>query len=412
MKLTREEQEMLEGKHGGAAQKAMELLVAVGECYDARHMLPVSSVHLVCANPIAAGIGGTNFIKEMAARGGKFVVPATTNPACLEPWDWREMGFDEELRQENLALSRVIAGMGGFICNTCTPYLIGHAPRMGEHVAWGESSAIIYANAVLGARTNREGGPTGLASAITGRTPACGLHLDENRCGVLKFTVNTELKGATDYATLGCFAGRIAQDRVPIFTGIPAAVSRDELKCLGTALANAGSVAHYHVVGVTREAPTEEAASGSKKISASDTFEFGSRELRKTEESLCSAGPEEADLVVLGCPHASIEQVRSYARTLSGRRVKKDVDIWILISHAIKQYAEDIGYAAIIESAGARLVSNTCPGTMPEDYFEKRGYRAVATDATKQAYNFSTTRDVRCYYGNLDRFIDAITDRR
>ncbi|MFC2001129.1 aconitase X [Chloroflexota bacterium] len=409
MKLTREEQEMLDGKRGDAIQKAMELLVAVGDCYDAQQMVRVSSVHLVGANPVAAGIGGTKFIKEMAARGGKFVVPTTTNPACFDPWAWREMGFGEELHQKHLALSRILAEMGGFLCHTCTPYLIGHAPRMGEHLAWCESSAIIYANAVMGSRTNREGGPSGLASAIAGRTPAYGYHLDENRYGTLKIMVNAELRGDTDYATLGCFTGRIAQDRVPIFTGIPDCVSRDELKCLGTALANAGSVAHYHVVGITHEAPTEEAASGSKIINSSNTFNFGPRELKETEESLSGADPEAADLVVLGCPHASIDQVKNYAKVLSGRRIKSNIDIWILISHVIKQYAEDIGYASIIESAGAKLLSNTCPGTMPEDFFKKRGYKVVATDSTKQAYNFLTIKDVSCYYGSLDKFIDVLT---
>ncbi len=172
MKLTREEQQMLDGKKGSAVQKSMELLVAVGECYDAERMIPVSSVHLVSPSPINAGKGGTRFIKEMAEKGGKFVVPTTTNPACLDPWAWRELGFTEEIYREQMSLSEAVARMGAYMCNSCTPYLIGHTPRKGEHVAWGESSAVIYANSVLGSRTNREGGPTGLAAALTGRIPA------------------------------------------------------------------------------------------------------------------------------------------------------------------------------------------------------------------------------------------------
>jgi predicted aconitase len=411
VRLTREEREMLDGKFGDPVRKAMELLVALGDCYDAEQMVPVRSAHLVSADPVDAGKGGMRFIKDMAEGGGKFVIPTTTNPACLEPWTWKEMGFTEELYREQMVLSEEIAKMGGFLCNTCAPYLIGHAPRMGEHVAWGESSAISYVNAVLGGRTNREGGPTGLAAGLTGRTPAYGYHLDENRHGNLKIMVHADLKGDTDYATLGFFTGKIAQDRVPIFIGISPFISHHELKSLGAGLATSGSVAHYHVIGVTSEAPTEDAASGSRKIGSSDTFEFGLKELKETEENLSKARPEEVDLVVLGCPHASIEQLKNYAETLLGRKVKSNLEIWIHSSHCIKKYAEDIGYAKVIESSGAKLVSNTCVAAMPQDFCRKHGYKVVATDSPKMVYYASTSKDVRCYYGSLDKFIDIITDK-
>lgn len=412
MKLTKEELEMLDGKYGDAVQRAVELLIAVGECYGAEKMIPVTSAHIPSANPGTAGKGGTSFFKDMAERGGKFIIPVTTNPACVDPWAWQEMGLNEELYQEQMALSGAIAKMGGFLCNTCTPYLIGHAPRIREHIAWGESSAIVYANAILGSRTNREGGPTALAAGLTGRTPAYGYHLDENRYGKLKIEVTANLKGDTDYATLGYFAGRIAQDRVPVFTGIPYSISNHELKCLGAAVATSGSVAHFHVVGVTPEAPTEEMATGFKKISSSDTFEFGLAELEKTEESLCKIGPQEADLVVLACPHASIDQIKNYAEAFSERKVKSKVEIWILISNVIKKYAEDIGYVNLIESTGVRLVSNTCLTPMPRDFFKKRDFRAVATDSPKMVYYISATKDVPCYYGSLNKFIDIVTTKK
>ena len=412
MRFTKKEEEMLEGRYGGAVQKSMELLVAVGECYGAERFVEVGSAHLSCANPVSAGKGGTRFIKEMAEKGGKFAVPTTTNPASLDPWAWREMGFSERLYQEQLSVSNAIAEMGGFVCNTCTPYLIGHVPRMRENISWSESSAVIYANSVLGSRTNREGAPSALAAGLTGRTPAYGYHLAENRHGKLKIIVNgTLLKGATDYATLGYFGGKIAQDRVPIFTGIPQSVSLHELKYLGAALATSGTVGLFHLVGVTPEAPTEEIASGHKKIGSSDTFEFTLKELKETEESISKIGPEEIDLVILGCPHASIEQIKEYIEVLSGRRVKDKAEIWILVSHMIKKYAENIGYAKKIESTGAKLVSDTCPSPMPGGFFKSRGYRAFATDSPKMAYYASTTQDVPCHYGSLDKFVDVVTKR-
>lgn len=412
MKLTIQEQEMLDGKYGDSVQKAMELLVAVGDCYDAQKMVPITSVHLNAGSPVTAGKGGTKFIMDVAERGGKFVIPVTINVASIDPWAWKEMGFSEENYREQEALSGVTTKMGGFNCHTCTPYQIGHIPRMRAHIAWCESSAVLYANAILGGRTNREGGPSALAAGLTGRVPAYGYHLDENRYGKLKIVVHVDLKGDTDYATLGYFAGKIAQDRVPILTGIPPSISDHELKCLGAALATSGSVAHYHVVGVTPEAPTEEVASGFKKIISSDTFEFGFTEFKETEESISNVGPEETDLVVLGCPHASIEQIKNYAEALSGRKVKNKVELWILTSNIIKKYGENIGLANIIESTGARFVSNTCPNTMPRDFFKKRGYRVAATDSPKLAYYISTMKDMPCYYGSLDKFIDIVTSKR
>jgi len=411
MKLTPDEQQMLDGKYGDVVRKSMELLVALGDCFDAERMVPIVSAHLVAPNPVTAGKGGTAYIKEMAEKGGRFVVTLTTDPACLEPWLWREMGFSEDLYRNQVALSEAIARMGGLLCNTCTPYLIGHFPRIREHVAWGESSAVIYANAVIGARTNREGGPSALAAAITGRTPACGYHLDENRRGQIEVINHVDLKCATDYATLGYFIGKIAGDRVPIIMGIPSSISQDEIKCFGAPLAVTGSISHYHIVGVTPEAPTEEAASGGKKIGPSDIFEFGERELKETEESLCAIEPEKVDLVILGCPHASITQLKKYSELLSGRKAKDGVEIWILTANSIKSYARDTGLGGILESAGVKLVSNTCSTTMPRDFFKRRGVRGIASDAPKLLYNLAKARNIPCYYGSLDKFVDVVTRR-
>ena len=408
MKLTKEEQEMLDGKYGDAVQMSMELLVAVGDAYDAEYMVPIGSAHLVAANPVSAGKGGKAFIKEMAEKGGKFIVPATTNPTCMDPWLWKEMGFSEQIYQEQVALSEDLNKMGGLLCCTCTPYLIGHTPRLREHVAWGESSAVLYVNAVLGARTNREGGPSALAAAITGKIPAYGYHLDENRYGDLKVINNAALKCDTDYSTLGYFVGRVAQDRVPIITGIPSSISQDAIKYLGTPFSVTGSVSHYHIVGVTPEALTEEMASGYKRIRSSDTVQFGPRELRETEESLSAISPEAADLVVLGCPHASITQLKKYAESLSGRKIKNDKEMWVLTNSTIKKYAQDTGIAESIESTGARLLCNTCPPAMPRDYLKHRGYGGLATDSPKMVYYVSTIQNLPCYYGNLETCLDIV----
>lgn len=229
----------------------MELLVAVGECYGAERMVQVTFSHLSCINPVTVGKGGKIFHESVAERSEKFVIPTTTNPTFLDPWAWQEMEFNDELYKDNSRLSSALAKMGGFLCTTCTPYLIDHTPRFGEHVAWYESSGILYANAALGSRTNREGGPSAPDIALIGRTPAYGYHSDENRYGKLEVQVNANLQGDTDYGTLGYFVGHISQDRVPVIKGIPTSVSRHELTYLGSAHAASESFAHYHGVSVT-----------------------------------------------------------------------------------------------------------------------------------------------------------------
>ncbi len=410
MYLTREENEMLEGKFGFPAQKSMEMLVGLGECYDADRMIPANSAHLL-ASLTAFGKGGSLFVQEMAGRGGRFIIHTHTNPASLEPWLWKDFGTSEQYAHEQMVLTRALTNMGAFLAGTCAPYLVGHVPRMREHVAWNESSAIIFANSVLGARTNREGGPSAIAAAVTGVVPAYGYHLDQNRYGDFKISVTARLKHLQDYGTLGYFAGKIAEDRVPVFLGIQPTVSWDALKMLGSAAATSGSVALYHVVGVTPEAPTLEVALGGKKTRDWQHFEFGERELRETEESLSKATAKEVDLVIFGCPHASITELSDIARLLSGKRVKPEVELWVYTPRVLKAYADVMGYTDIIESSGAKVLCNTCPVAMSEEFLKDGRSRTVATNSAKLTNYIGTyaaeKQDILPYYGSLERCVEA-----
>lgn len=412
MNLTRYEKEMLDGKHGPVLQKAMELLVGVGDCFEAEHLIPVSSALLACSEPVSIGKAGTKYIKDMAAGGARFVIPVLTDVACLDMWRWQEMGFGEEIYQAQKGLSDAIAQMGGITCNTCTPYYLGHIPRSGEHLAWGESSAVVYVNSVIGARTNNEAGFTALAAGLTGKTPAYGMHLDQNRFGNIKIEITTPLNGETDYGALGTFAGKIAQDDVPVFSGIPESATHHELLSLCAAVATSGTVAHMHVVGITPEAPTEKAAIGGAAIGSADMHEFGAKELDETRTSLSAANPEQIDLIIFGCPHLSIEQVKATACLLNGRKLKSGVDMWLLVPHVVKKYAEDMGYDTIIESAGAKLVSNTCPTIMPADHLQNQGYRHVATNSAKLIYYIEPTQNVRCYFGESAELVERFTENK
>ena len=403
MHLNKQENEMLDGKYGYPVQKAMEILVGLGECYDAERMLPIKSVHLAVNSAFGASDEGMAFVEDLASKGGKFVTFADTNPVTTPYFLWKEIGISEEWARKQEALTNNYAKMGAFLGNTCTPYIIGHVPRMGEHIAWSETSATIFANSVIGARTNREGGPSSLASALTGRTPECGFHLDQNRYGDLEIRVTTELTEVHDYGTLGYFAGKLAQDRVPGFTGISPVISWDELKMLCATCATSGSVSMFHAVGITPEAPTREAAFGPKK--PKDIVEFGEKELKETEEMITTATSREIGLTILGCPHYTISEIEHVARLVSGKKLQSE--IWILTSQIVKSYADKMGYLQIIEAAGGRILGDGCQNLMPPEFFNKRGYYTVASNSAKLAFYLKGLQNVLTNYGTTERCIEA-----
>ena len=407
MYLTAEEEKMLDGKYGYPVQKAMEILFGLGECFEAKKTIPVNSAHILYSMT-ALGNAGMLFVQELADKGGEFVIPTHTNPSSLGPWSWRDFGISEDVIQNQMAVTDALLKMGALLSCTCTPYQIGHVPRMGEHIAWSESSAIIFANSVLGARTNREGGPSSLAAALTGRVPEYGYHLAQNRYGDLKIIVTAKLEHPHDYGTLGYFTGKIAQDGVPVFIGLPPSTSWDELKLLGAATATSGSVALFHAVGITPEAPTEATAFGNKAGEWS-TVEFGEQELRETEASLSQATTGDVDLVILGCPHTSIIEIKEISRLLSGKTVKPGVELWISTSQIIKTYAEMARYVSTIEASGAKLICDTCPNQVARASFKLGGTRSgiVATNSAKLPFYIGDGGNILSYYGSLERCIEA-----
>ncbi|MFC1918213.1 aconitase X [Chloroflexota bacterium] len=403
MRLTKEENEMVGGKFGYPVQKAMEILVGLGACFDAQRMLPVKSVHLAVNSAVGAGDEGIAFVESLALQGGKFVTFTDTNPVTTPYEDWREIGISEEWAGKQDRLTDSYAKMGAFLGNTCTPYIIGQVPMMGEHIAWSESSATIFANAVIGARTNREGGPSSLASALTGRTPEYGFHLDRNRYGDIEILVTAPLSGLGDYGALGYFAGRIAQDRVPVFTGMPEQVTWNELKMLCAAAATSGSIAMFHAVDITPEAPTREFAFGPNK--SHDTFEFGDRELEETAALITNATKSEVDLVILGCPHYTIDEIGYVASLIEGKKLKKEM--WILTAQVIKNYAERMGYLDIIEKSGGKILGDACQNLMPPGFFNGHGYYTFATNSPKLAFYQKGLQNVLSHFGATDKCVQA-----
>jgi predicted aconitase len=374
MELTQEERAILDGAHGRAAAKAMQILVALGAIYRAQRLLPVNSVQIAGVSYDNLGEAGLAFLDEMAAGGGRAQVLATLNPAGMDVENWQALGISPQFAAQQQRVIEAFARMDVITTCTCTPYLTGNLPRFGEHIAWAESSAVCYANSVLGARTNREGGPSALAAALTGRTPAYGYHLEDNRQPDLLVELQARVEGTQAFGALGKAIGdrlQAAGKKVPYLRGVEQA-SLEELKALCASLATYGGTALFHLQGLTPEA-------GQVTLPA-DAISIQPADLEQAVDSLNDAEPDEVDFVSLGCPHLSLSEVSRLAELLQGRQVRGE--FWITTARPIKQIADRMGYTQIIEASGARFAADTCCVVAPI----KGRFHAMATDSAKACY--------------------------
>jgi predicted aconitase len=406
MFLTDEETAMLNGDKGPAVKKAMEILVALGESFGAERLVPINNVHMAGSSVLVAEEAGTKFVEDIRKQGGKFITKVTTNPTAVDPTQWEAIGIPESDSILQTRLTNAYAGMGANSCNTCIPYLVGNSPRFGEHMAWGESSAVVYANSVCGARTNREGGPSGLASALTARTPEYGFHLKKNRYGKFLVKVEAQLRDMTDYGTLGYFTGKIAGQDTPVFTGIPSNPTLEQLKALSAALASSGSVSMFHAVGVTPEAPTLEEAFGTRE--PEKVLVFGDAEREKAEAALNREPSDLVDWILIGCPNASVEEIREVADALQGKKIHEGVTLWVTTAGAMYAMAERNGYIKTIQDAGGVVVRETCPFLARSRVIApKKGYKTLTTNSAKMAFYAPGQFGLPTHYGNLQRVMKA-----
>lgn len=401
MHLTAEEQSMLAGDQGPAVRKAMQILVALGKIYGAESMLPVSSVQVAGVSYANLGEAGLGFLSELADGGGQARVLTTLNPAGMDTENWQELGIDPDFAREQQRVIEAFARMGIVTSCTCTPYLIGNLPHYGEHIAWAESSAVCYANGVLGARTNREGGPSALAAALTGRTPAYGYHLDENRQPGVTIEVRAALRGSSDFGALGRAAGErleaLGTKAVPYLRGV-ASASLEELKAFCASLATYGGAALFHMEGITPEAVSTHPPEA--------TIAIGEAELAAARSALSDAAVEEIDFVSLGCPHLSIHEIARLAELLRGRQVVKE--FWITTARPTKQIADRMGYSQIIEASGAKFAADTCCVVSP---IQGR-FRALATDSAKACYYASARNGFKTLYLPFEAVVQTALGER
>jgi predicted aconitase len=407
MNLTSEEQAMLAGETGPGVQKAMEIVTALGRIYGAQRLVPVTSVQVAGVSYKNLGDAGLEFLAEWADQGARVRVPTTLNPAGMDLVRWEALGFDPAFARRQQAVIAAFARMGVTPTCTCTPYLIGNRPRLGDHVAWAESSAVSFANSVLGARTNREGGPSALAAAITGLTAAYGLHLDQHRRATLRVEVRCPPRSTADFGALGYLVGQAARNRVPYFQKMQVS-DLDQLKALGAAMAASGAVALYHVEGVTPEA-----AAGADLLAPDaerlvvDDLSPGYAALSQFPISNTASPIANIDLVWIGCPHASLSEIQQVAQLLNGRYVRSA--LWITAARDVRQQAAERELVEAIEACGGQVVADTCVVVAP---VRELGFRTMATPSGKGAYYGPSHAGLAVYYGSLAQCIDAAVEGR
>ncbi|HPY59597.1 MAG TPA: aconitase X catalytic domain-containing protein [Methanospirillum sp.] len=346
MHLTTEEESILNGEQGETKQQLMEILTGIGKVFGAEEMVPVRSAQVSGASYKTIGEWGLKWLASLDAHA---TVPAVLNPVGMDRIRWEEMGIDPAFAKKQLEVISAYDRLGIRLECTCTPYYL-NITEYGDHLAWSESSAVSYANSVIGARTNREGGPSALAAAIIGKTPKYGLHLVENRKPGVHIRVEGEPKGADAawYGALGYLAGKISGNRIPVFSGIRP--GRDQLKNLGAAMAATGAVALYHVKEITPEA----------RIFSYSTEGLEDVTIYADEVASLFTG-EQADAVAIGCPHCSPDELMAISDLLEGCRVT--MPVYIFASRDVID--REAGYVRKIESSGARVYADTCMVVSP-----------------------------------------------
>ena len=396
--LTERDRGLLAGDDGRAAALAMRIVVRMAQIFRAASLLDITQAHI--DSTIYIGEANLEFAERLAEDGARVAVPTTLNVSGLDEHGWREWAvpsdWAEKARRQMVAYER----MGCLPTWTCAPYQTEHAPRFGQQIAWGESNAIVYANSVLGARTERYPDLLDICAAITGRVPAFGLHLDENRRGEVLF----QLEGVPPalrqddsfYPVLGHLLGKTAGDRVPVIDGLGVEPTPDQLKALGAAAASSGNIGLFHIVGVTPEAPTLQAALGGG--APAQVVRVDLHSLRQARQELTSGDGEDLDLVVLGSPHFSLAEFQRLATLLRGRR-DPHVRLLVTTSRAVAHLARQAGWLEALDAFGGQVTVDTCilaspmlPPTM----------RRLMTNSGKYAYYAPGMLEAHVVFGSLE----------
>jgi predicted aconitase len=358
MRLTTEEQEMLDGKHGEAVRQAIAYQIEIGKFWGAGRFVPITNAHMM-GDIEVMGDAGLDYLKSACELGARCRVPITSNARCMDFAFVDALGQGRGEVKKELQIIDLMRKMNVVTSDTCINYQTIYQPHIGEHLAWGDTGTVIYANSVFGAYSNFEGGPAALAAAVTGRTPEYGFHLAQNRKGTISVRVEARLDDLADWGAIGKIVGEKHQNyyAVPVFHGLRRAPIADELKHLGCALASYGSMAMFHMVGVTPEAPTLEAAFDGNV--AKDEIVITDADLESVYESY-DLKDRNANLVVFSGPQLSLFEMKNLSERFAGRKIHPNTQVFVTTASSVKDTAAKLGYLAVLESSGVTVLEGVC----------------------------------------------------
>lgn len=349
---------MLAGELGPACQKALRYQIEVGNFFGAQSMVPITNAH-VMGDIEVMGDGGLQALREMMHDHAECAVPTSSNARCMHFSDAPQLPNDAEEAVKEREIIHSLRDMRVATTDTCINYQTVYQPKRGEHVAWGDTGTVIYANSVFGARTNYEGGYSSFAASLTGRTPAYGFHLDEVRRGTLAVDLQVPLTDLADWGALGKIVGHPNQDYfcVPVIQGVQDMPQSDALKHLGASLASYGSMAMYHIVGVTPEAPTAQEAFGGRVPSGRMTVTAADLEAVYQAYRYVDGGKS---IVVFSGPQLSLFEMQTMVQLFGGRKVAPGMEVFLTTNHAVWSDAKRLGYVDALEQAGVTLLQGVC----------------------------------------------------
>jgi predicted aconitase len=383
MRLTDEERAMLAGDRGEPRRWAMAHMLEVGGMFDAEDFVPVSQAHMM-VDPESVGEAGVRFLEGLAAHGEaerRVRVPMITDPRGVDLNHYRPLGQTEAMADLERRTISALTRLGILMTNTCINYQTIMPPVRGEHVAYGDTGVVIYANSVCGARSNFEGGPSALAAGLTGRTPRYGLHLDQNRRATRRFVVRHRPRDLMEWGALGAIVGRLAGSywEVPVIEGIDEVPGSDALKHLGAAMASFGSTPLFHMVGVTPEAPTIDAVGGA----ALPAEEIAAADVDRLVAGYGSKG-DPVDVVVFAAPQLSLLEMQRVADLVAGHHRHPETAMIVCTSPGVYADATRLGLVERIEAFGAKVLEGTCfYNQYAREIGEANGWTSLLSNSAK-----------------------------
>lgn len=402
--LSSQDQRMLDGRAGPAPRMAMTILARMASVYGATELLDISGAHI--DSSLYIGDAGLEYAERLAELGAQVRVPTTLNVSGVDESHWHEWAVPRAWAEKAHRQMVAYQSMGCTPTWTCAPYQTEWRPRFGQQIAWGESNAIAFANSVIGARTERYPDLLDICCAITGRAPAAGLHLTENRRATLLLRL-ADIPPALQahdsfYPVLGHLMGKLAGERVPVLDGFCVGPTEDQLKALAAGGASSGAVALFHIAGVTPEAATLDEAL--QHQAPAQVMEITLPHLRQARRELTTRAGAALDMVVLGSPHFSLAEFAALAPLLDGRTRHPDVRFLVTTSRMMSMLAQRAGHLDALRAFGGELTVDTCILTTP---MLPPAIKRIMTNSAKYAYYSPGMLETDVTFGSLEDCVNS-----